>query len=140
MIRMLNKEEVREWLRDHGVTDVEAVMKGIDWGQAVYPNWLDVGTKLVQYRDRPSSSFPQGAIGGRCFALESHCGDIRTLGIGHGPAGRSRYVLTVRRPVQVLESTAKNMNSRAKMPYERDIGPGGATQVFIPDGGLSSLG
>jgi hypothetical protein len=141
-VHKMNKDEVERWLRAHGVDGkmVGETTGGIDFTRVVDLRWLDTGTRLVQYGDRPSLGFLQGGIDGQWFALESHSGHIGTLGIGHGLAGRTRHVLTVLRPVQVLESTAKRMDSKTKMPYDRYIGPGGATQIFIPRTGLFSLG
>src|SRR5262245_36808892 len=107
MVQKLTESQVRDWLQGCGIKNVQAVIDGIDLNQPVYLDWLHPGQKLVQYRDRPSLAYPLGAQGGQWFALYSHPGDMGTLGIGSGLAGRTRYVLTVKRGVQVLESTAK---------------------------------
>lgn len=140
MVEPLTQQQTREWLRNHGVKNVQSVLDGIDWNQPVYLTWLDEGDRLVQYRDLPSVAYPEGALGGQWFALPSHPGHLGTLGIGSGAAGRRRVELRVVRAVRVLESTARKMDRPGAMPYERYRGSGGATQIFIPDGGLSSLG
>jgi hypothetical protein len=142
MVTLLQEPDVRAWLLNNGIGDLKAindVINGIDFSKPVYLEWLEEGTKLVQYRDNPSLNYPDAGAS-QWFTLGNHSGSIRSLGIGHGPAGRTKYVLTVRRGVQVLASTAKSMDSATRNEYDRYIGPGGATQIFIPDRGLSSLG
>lgn len=142
MVTLIQEPDVRVWLRNNGIGDPVAIKKvidGIDFKEPVYLEWLDEGTKLVQYRDKPSLDYP-GVEAGKWFTFGNHSGSIRSLGIGDGLAGRTKYVLTVRRGVQVLASTAKSMDSAKSNEYDRYIGPGGATQIFIPDRGLSSLG
>jgi hypothetical protein len=136
---LLSMSGVENWLRAQGVEDVARVLDGVDTrpGCPMYLRWLQVGEKLVQYRDRPSSAFPDGAIGGRWFALASlNPSDMGRLAIGSGLAGRNRVEFTVARPREVLETTAKPVKGR---PSDRYVGEGGATQVFIPDEGISSL-
>ena len=136
----LTEPMVRDWLTRHGVRDVNKVMNGIDKKQPMYLRRFHPQEKLVQYRDRPSADFPDGAMGGQWFALPSVRPDsIGQLGIGSGLAGRSHVVLTVVRPFEALETTATSMNQPGKPLYDRYIGPGGATQVFIPDEGRSAL-
>ena len=141
MLKLLTRPDVEAWLQNNGIRPkaIEVVIGGIDFTKPVYLNWLDEGTQLVQYRDNPSFSHPDGSPS-QWFALGTHSGPIGSLAIGHGPAGRTKHVLTVRRAVQVLESTAVSQDAPSKPAYDRYIGPGGATQIFIPDRGLSSLG
>jgi hypothetical protein len=116
---------------------VERVLDGIDPTKPVYLETLWPGEKVVQFRDRPSVSHPSGDVGGQWFALPSvGAATMGSLGIGSGLAGRVRHVLTVVRAVEVLESTAAAMRGH---PTERYVGPGGATQIFVPDRGLSAL-
>lgn len=141
MTRIVTADQARVWLRHHGLSEtaITKVMDGIDLSphRPICVEVLQPDDRLVQFRDRPSASHPLGDMGGQWFALPSI--EERTmgrLGIGSGLAGRTRHVLTVRRAVEVLESTARAMWGH---PSSRYIGPGGATQIFIPDRGLSSL-
>jgi hypothetical protein len=141
MTRIVTPDQARHWLRHHGLSAaaVAKVMDGIDPSpqKPICVEVLQTGDQLVQFRDRASASHPLGDLGGQWFALPSlHERDMGRVGIGSGLAGRTRHVLTVRRPVEVLESTARAMPGH---PSNRYIGPGGATQIFIPDRGLSSL-
>ncbi len=139
MHKLLTKPQVRAWLRRHGLdeTDILGVLDGIDWHRPVLLTVLHPGDRVVQFRDLPSSAHPSGDLGGRWFALPSiGAADMGRVGIGSGGAGRARHELTVARPVEVLESTARPMPAH---PSARYRGPGGATQYFIPDRGLSSL-
>jgi hypothetical protein len=139
MARLLNPAQVRGWLQSHGL-DARAVgnvMQGIDFSRPVYLQTLQPGEQVVQFRDLPSASHPLGDLGGQWFALPAvDARSMGKLGIGPGLAGRRRHVLTVVRAVEVLESTARAMPGH---PAERYVGPGGATQMFLPDRGLSSL-
>lgn len=140
MVKLLQPPEVRAWLADHGLTDgdIVKVMEGIEVTSPMYLRTLEPGEKLVQYRYRPSAEHPSGDLGGRWFALPSvQPDDIGKVGIGHGASGRSRHELRVVRPVEALETTAKAMSGHPTAPYR---GPGGATQIFLPDRGISSLG
>jgi hypothetical protein len=139
MSRLLSPAQVRSWLESHGLDAgaVGRVMQGIDLSKPVYLQTLWPGEQVVQFRDLPSASHPLGDLGGQWFALPAVDGpSMGKLGIGPGLAGRHRHVLTVVRAVEVLESTAKPMPGH---PAERYVGPGGATQMFLPDRGLSSL-
>ena len=140
MAQLLTQAQARAWLSQHGVDarGIQKVFDGIDFSKPVYLQTLEPGEKVVQFRDRSSQTHPLGDLGGQWFALPSI--DVRSMGkigIGPGLAGRTRHELTVRRVAQVLESTAKAMPGH---PTERYVGPGGATQIFIPDRGLSTLG
>jgi hypothetical protein len=118
---------------------VAGILLGIEFDLPVYSRTLEVGEALIQYRDRPSAGFPSGSLGGQWFALASlPPEDWASLAISHGHAGRLRYSFQVVRPVEALESSAAVKNL-ARPLYTRDRGLGGATQIFIPDGGLSSL-
>jgi hypothetical protein len=139
MSRLLTEAEARAWLKSHGLDSsaIQKVIQGIDLAKPIYLQTLWPGEKVVQFRDLPSVHFPHGDLGGQWFALRSiDEASMGKLGIGSGLAGRARHLLTVVRPVEVLESTAKRMNGH---PTERYVGPGGATQMFLPDRGLSSL-
>jgi hypothetical protein len=130
----LDLSQVEAWLASRGVHDIAAILDGIDQKEPMYLRWFHPGEKLVQYRDRPSVPFPEGALTGRWYGLPSHPADeIGTLGIGSGLAGRRRVELTVAAPFQALETTAASMDRSGKMLYDRVVGRGGATQVFIPD-------
>jgi hypothetical protein len=139
MTKLLTLSEAREWLASHGLgtREIEKVIAGIDPTRPVYLETLWAGDTVVQFRDLPSASFPLGDLGGQWFALPAiEDTSMGKLGIGPGLAGRSRHVLRVLRQVEVLESTARAMSGH---PTERYVGPGGATQMFLPDRGLSSL-
>lgn len=150
-LKFLTEDEVRDWLKQKGVLKIDSVINGIDTNSPMYTPWLDVGDELIQFRDNPNTEkeeYRSGATGGQWFALPTmKHNDYGSLGIGSGLAGKTLFQLTVACPVEVLETTAKDMNfyddgafkGMPKLLYERFIGPGGATQIFIPDRGLSSL-
>lgn len=140
MARLVTEAQARSWLRSHGLRagEVDKVIDGIDLRRPIYLQTLWPDEQVVQFRDLPSASHPLGDLGGQWFALPAVGAEsMGKLGIGSGLTGRSRHVLTVLRAVEVLESTAKAMPGH---PSARYVGPGGATQMFLPDRGLSSLG
>jgi hypothetical protein len=144
-VMLMDLAMVRQWLLAQRVPrrHLDQVIAGIDFLKPVYLRWFDVGESLLQYRDNPSAQWPSGCLASQWFALPSHRHNaLGSLGLGSGPAGRTPFVLTVKRRFQALESTAKAMPAQnpnlAIAP--RHAGGGGATQVFIPDSGLSCLG
>jgi hypothetical protein len=139
MAQLLSNHEIEEWLAGHGLStaQIDRVRAGIDLAKPFYLQTLWPGDKLIQFRDRVSAEFPFGSLGGQWFALPSlGLRDMGRLAIGSGLAGRTRHELRVIRKVEVLESTAAPM---LRHPTDRYCGPGGATQIFIPDGGRASL-
>ena len=109
---LITRPETEAWLRSHGLStnEIAKVVAGIDWKEPVMLTTLPAGDRVVQFRDRPSASYPSGDLGGQWFGLQSvRSQDIGNLGIGSGLAGRQRHELMVLRDVEVLESTARSM-------------------------------
>lgn len=135
------RRQVTEVLRAAGVSDVRSHLRGWDLSQPVYIRSFEPGERLVQQIRNDRST-------GQYFGLPGNRSNS-TLGIGSGPVGRTQGSFVVDRPFQTIEGTAAPIsrrwaNSTARTRNE-DFradpvrGAGGATQVFIPDRGISSL-
>ena len=138
-MRWLNKDEVRAYLRNHGVTSgakTEEIMSGFDFDQPLYEQPLEEGQALYQFVRMPSF---YGAGGmGNWFALPSASMD--GLAIFGGLSGRHPHKFQVTHSFVALEGTA------AKLPKDWGWGGGGfggATQLYVPPrllGHVTSVG
>lgn len=134
---------VRDYLARAGMTDpkqVESHLKGWDLSEPVYERSFEPGERLVQHISNPHrdsrSPVPEtghyyGLPGGQTLG---------EMGIGSGVNGRTANEFEIVRPFTALEGTAKAIDERtANESYLSLGGSGGATQIFIPDCGLSCL-
>jgi hypothetical protein len=126
------RRQVAEALRAAGVSDVRSHLRGWDLSRPVYTRQFDPGERLVQHIRNDRSTGQYFGIPGNQSSGE--------MGIGSGPAGRAPASFVVARQFQALEGTAAPISRRRESPQADPVrGMGGATQVLIPDRGLSSL-
>jgi hypothetical protein len=104
----------------------------------VYLRTFEPGERLIQHvSNSKSSGVPET---GNYFGLpgEQSMGE---LGIGSGLSGRTLREFSVERTFVTLEGTTAAIDEKTANKSGLSIrGQGGATQIFIPDGGRSCLG
>jgi hypothetical protein len=135
------RRQVTEVLLDAGVTDVRSHLRGWDLSRPVYIRSFEPSERLMQQIRNDRST-------GQYFGLPGNQSNS-TLGIGSGPVGRTLGSFVVARPFQALEGTAAPISRRWAKATARTRnedfradpvrGNGGATQVFIPTRGISTL-
>jgi hypothetical protein len=101
-------------------TKIARHMKGIDFTQPVEVTTLEPGTQVSQWQ---APGDPQGNY------YTPPGSDPGTLGIN--PAGKTETVYTVKKPVQVLQSTAADI---ADWKGSGSVWKGGSTQYCTTDG------
>lgn len=125
----LSADDLRGWLRAHGVASarrVEEVLSGFDLRQPVWAVTLEPGQALYQYIRLPSSGDPVPRAG-HWFCLRG--ATESAVAIFGGGAGRRLHEYAVAHPLQAIEGTA------APFPLDWSIsvgGRGGATQIYVP--------
>jgi hypothetical protein len=113
-------------------------IKGWDLSKPVWEEWLQPGERLVQFVSGPTVSKPFAPTG-NYFALSS-TRDQGSVGVGDGQAGRHRREFLIVRPFHALWGTAAPISDAMATEFGFSLrGPGGATQIFLSDRGLSSL-
>lgn len=139
------KKLIVDCLADAGIIDPDTVkghLEGWDLTQPVYLRTFEPGERFVQYvtsswRDRQGEM--RGSQVGNYFGLPGSQ-EMGELGIGSGLAGRTPHEFVAVRSFTATEGTAAAIKHQTEIESGLSLrGPGGATQVFIADRGLSCL-
>jgi len=112
------------------------IRDGFDLSKPLYVHTLYPPTRLFQFIRLPSATNISPRLG-NWFALRG--ATMAGLAIFGGLAGRRQAEFDILRPIEVLEGTAA---PQARGPKHWDYavaGPGGSTQIFVPDSALLAL-
>ena len=126
-MKWLDKDEVRSYLRNNGITSakkVEEVITGFDFDKPIYEQPLDEGNVLYQFIRKPN--YRGASDTGSWFALSS--GTMQGLAIFGGGSGRHPHKFQVIHPFVALEGTAVSLQRNWDWAGG---GPGGHTQVYV---------
>lgn len=113
-------------------------LTGWDLEKRAWEEWLRPGEHLTQFVTGPSSNHPEMSTG-NYFALPS-TREQGSVGVGDGLAGRYRRDFLIVRPFHALWGTAASIPEALAIRSGMSLrAPGGATQIFLFDRGLTSL-